>query len=171
MITSIRSLTSRPLATTLLLGALLLVAWLAWGSPSSDDGAQRVMWLGGERFEIELATTPTSRQRGLMHRPPLADDQGMLFIYPDEGPRSFWMKNVSFAIDILYLDADWRLVHRHEAVPPCRRDPCPGYPSHAAARYVLELSAGTADRLSLEPGTRIDPPASVGAPKKKAPDS
>ncbi|MFO7809003.1 DUF192 domain-containing protein [Guyparkeria sp.] len=170
MTSSIRSLTARPLVTTLLLGALLLVAWLTWGSPSSDDGTQRVMWLGGERFEIELATTPTSRQRGLMHRPPLAEDQGMLFIYPDEARRSFWMKNVSFAIDILYLDAEWRVIHRHEAVPPCRRDPCPGYPSDAAARYVLELPAGTAGRLSLEAGTRIDPPAPVGAAKKKAPD-
>ncbi len=170
MPTPLRTLTSRPFTTTLLLGALLLVAWLAWGSPSSDDGTQRVMWLGGERFEIELATTPTSRRRGLMHRPPLADNQGMLFIYPDEAPRSFWMKNVSFAIDILYLDADWRLVQRHESVPPCRRDPCPGYPSHAAARYVLELPAGTASRLSLEPGARVDPPVPVGATKKKAPD-
>ncbi|MFN2381252.1 MAG: DUF192 domain-containing protein [Guyparkeria sp.] len=170
MSTSIRSLASRQLTTALLLGALLLIAWLAWGTPSSDDGAQRVMWLGGERFEIELATTPSSRLRGLMHRPSLASNQGMLFIYPDEAPRSFWMKNVSFAIDILYLDADWRLVHRHEAVPPCRSDPCPGYPSHDAARYVLELPAGTASRLSLEPGSRIDPPVATGATKKKAPD-
>ena len=157
-------LTVRPLTTTLLLGALLLIAWLAWGAPAADDGALRVMWLGGERFEIELATTPSSRRRGLMHRPPLADDQGMLFVYPDEAPRSFWMKNVSFAIDILYLDADWRVVDRHVAVPPCRQDPCPGYPSHGPARYVLELPAGTADRLALEPGTPLEPPT------KKAPD-
>ena len=94
----------------------------------------------------------------------------MLFVYPDEAPRSFWMKNVSFAIDILYLDADWRLIHLHEAVPPCRDDPCPGYPSHDAVRYVLELPAGTARRLSLELGTRIDPPVTAGDPKKKAPD-
>lgn len=165
MISSRQSLALRPLATTLLLGVLLLIAWLAWGSSSSDDGAHRVMWLGGERFQVELATTPASRQRGLMHRPSLGSHQGMLFVYPDEAPRSFWMKNVAFAIDILYLDGDWRLVHRHEAVPPCRRDPCPGYPSHEAAQYVLELPAGTARRLSLEPGRRLDPPVAVGATK------
>ncbi len=170
MSSSPRTSTSRPLTATLLLGALLLIAWLAWGTPSSDDGAQRAMWLGGERFQIELATTPSSRLRGLMHRPPLASNQGMLFIYPDQAPRSFWMKNVSFAIDILYLDTDWRLVHLHEAVPPCRSDPCPGYPSHEAARYVLELPAGTASRLPLEPGTRLHPPLPAGVTKKKAPE-
>ncbi|MFI9654484.1 DUF192 domain-containing protein [Guyparkeria sp. GHLCS8-2] len=170
MCTSPRSLASRPLTTALLLGALLLVAWLAWGNPLPDDGAQRVMWLGDERFRIELATTPSSRLRGLMHRPPLTSNEGMLFIYPDEAPRSFWMKNVSFAIDILYLDVDWRLVHLHAAVPPCRSDPCPGYPSQKAARYVLELPAGTASRLSLEPGTRLDPPLPAGVTKKKAPE-
>ncbi len=170
MISPPQPLALRPLAAALFLGAMLLIAWLAWGSPSSDDGAHRVMWLGGEPFQVELATTPSSRQRGLMHRPSLGSNQGMLFVYPDEAPRSFWMKNVSFAIDILYLDADWRLIHLHEAVPPCRDDPCPGYPSHDAVRYVLELPAGTARRLSLELGTRIDPPVTAGDPKKKAPD-
>ncbi len=163
--------TTRPLRAAIVLGAALLYAWLAWGAPpSSDDGAQRSLWLGDERFEVELATTPASRKRGLMHRPPLAADRGMLFVYPDEAPRSFWMKNVSFAIDILYLDTNWRIVDRYDSVPPCRRDPCPGYPSAAPTRYVLELPAGTARRLEIKTGDHLDPPADSIGRMKKAPE-
>ncbi len=161
---------TRALTASLLLGALCLVAWLAWGAPATDDGTEQEVWLGDERFRVELATTPASRQLGLMHRPPLARDRGMLFVFPDERPRSFWMKNVTFPIDILYLDTDWHVVDVHDSVPPCRSDPCPGYPSRQPARYALELPAGTAARLSLKPGTGLEPAVPAGRETEKAPN-
>ncbi|MFW6021690.1 MAG: DUF192 domain-containing protein [Guyparkeria sp.] len=161
---------TRALSISLLLGALSLVAWLARGAPATDDGAERMIRLGDERFRVELATTPASHQLGLMHRPPLAQDRGMLFVFPDERPRSFWMKNVTFPIDILYLDTDWHVVDVHDSVPPCRSDPCPGYPSRQPTRYVLELPAGTAERLSLKPGTGLDPAVPAGSETGKAPN-
>ena len=87
---------------------------------------------------------------GLMMRSTLAADHGMLFVFPDTAARAFWMKNTLIPLDILYFDADRRLVSMQLDVPPCTADPCPTYPSSAAARYVLELSAGTAQGIGAK---------------------
>ena len=106
--------------------------------------------LHGQRFSVEFATDEASRVRGLMMRSTLAADHGMLFVFPDTAARAFWMKNTLIPLDILYFDADRRLVSMQLDVPPCTADPCPTYPSSAAARYVLELSAGTAQRIGAK---------------------
>lgn len=111
--------------------------------------------LGGERFDVELATTPREMARGLMFRDELPDGHGMLFVYEREGRRSFWMKNTRIPLDILFFDGERRLINWHTA-EPCRSDPCPGYPSSAPARYVLELNAGKASALGLAPGDRLE---------------
>lgn len=152
------------LAVILLLIATLLVVWAAW-SPAAQtdsfaarDGDVQVLSLAGKLFTVELAITPASRQRGLMHRQALPAGHGMLFIFPDEALRTFWMKHVRFAIDILYLDADWRIVHLIAGAPPCMDTPCETYPSQRPARYVLELPAGTSARLGMQPGQQLSPP-------------
>ena len=151
-------------ALALLLGGVLLIGWLAW-LPSAKpepfaalDGETRTLTLDEERFVIELASTANSRQRGLMGRATLAAHRGMLFLYAEEAPRRFWMRNVRFPIDILYLDADWRIVERVVDAPPCLSMPCAEYPSGQPARYVLELPAGSSDRLGLTVGQRLEPP-------------
>lgn len=110
--------------------------------------------LGGERFEVEIAATPEEQARGLMFRDELPADRGMLFIYDQEAPRSFWMKNTRIPLDILFFDGERRLLNWHTA-EPCRADPCRGYSSEEPARYVLELNAGTADDLELRPGAKL----------------
>ena len=155
----------RPPALALLLGGLLLFAWLGWASSAPPnplaelDGETRTMIVAGERFVVELASTPTSRQRGLMGRTRLDADHGMLFLYAKEAPRAFWMKNVHFALDILYLDANWRIVDLVASAPPCLTTPCGEYPAARPARYVLELPAGSSHRLGLAPGHQLAPPA------------
>lgn len=111
--------------------------------------------LGGERFDVEIATTPEEQARGLMFRDELPAGRGMLFVYDREAPRGFWMKNTRIPLDILYFDGRGRLINWHTA-EPCRADPCPGYSSHAPARYVLEINAGRAVELGLEPGDRLE---------------
>ena len=108
--------------------------------------------LKGERFTVELATTPEDQALGLMFREDLPDDPGMLFIFPTETRRSFWMKNTRIPLDIFYFDADLRLVSVAENARPCRVQQCPSYPSTGPARYVLELNAGKAAELGVEPG-------------------
>src|SRR5688572_20285706 len=112
--------------------------------------------VGGARYAVEIADDDAERERGLMFRDRMAADRGMLFIHEDDAPRAYWMKNTRIPLDILYFDANRRLVSVQRDVPPCSLgDNCPPYPSDAPARYVLELNAGEAARLGLAPGAEL----------------
>ena len=87
-----------------------------------------------------------------MFRPQLAPDQGMLFIFPQVDRHAIWMKNVLMALDILWLDEQRQIVHIEKNVPPCKRTPCPIYRPTTPARYVIELSTGTANAHQLRSG-------------------
>jgi len=140
----------------LALAALVsLAAWPVLHAEGRDDLPKREMRIAGEPFTVELAVAPADRRRGLMHRAGLPAGHGMLFVYAEEGSRAFWMKNVDFPIDILFLDREGALVDLTHQAAPCHRDPCPLYRSQLPARYVLELPAGTAERLGLQPGRQL----------------
>lgn len=112
--------------------------------------------LGGERYLVEIARTDAELARGLMFRDELAKGHGMLFLWDHEAPRAFWMKNTRIPLDILYFDAQRRLVSVAANTPPCSLgDRCPSYPSEGPAQYVLEINAGEAKRLKLERGAEI----------------
>ncbi|MBM3297981.1 MAG: DUF192 domain-containing protein [Candidatus Aminicenantes bacterium] len=116
----------------------------------------KVFFPDGSAVTAELAVTDAERQLGLMHRARLNSDQGMLFIFEEESPHSFWMKNVRFSIDILWLDRDKRIVHIASRVPPCLKDPCPSYPSPLPALYVLEIECGGAEARRLKLHDRLE---------------
>jgi uncharacterized membrane protein (UPF0127 family) len=111
--------------------------------------------LKGQDFSVEIADNDAAREHGLMDRTEMAADHGMLFVFQDDAPRAFWMKNCKFAQDMLFFDADRRLVSVQHDVPPCTADPCPPYSSGAPARYVLELNAGQARKLGVSPGDEL----------------
>jgi uncharacterized membrane protein (UPF0127 family) len=112
--------------------------------------------LGGERFTVELAETQEKQALGLMFRDQMPGDHGMLFLFPDEAPRSFWMKNCRIPLDIFYFDEDLVLVSVSENTPPCRTPRCPPYPSSGPAKYVLELNAGKAAALGVQAGDVLE---------------
>lgn len=128
----------------------LLAVCAATACASSD-----IVELNGQRFTVELAVEREDQMRGLMFREHMPDDHGMLFIFPHEGPRSFWMRNTRIALDIFYFDADLTLVSVAENARPCVVENCPGYPSAGPAQYVLELNAGKAKELGVERGDRL----------------
>lgn len=132
----------------------LALALLALALPAC---AEKGPWveLAGHRYGVEIAEDDASRARGLMERTELPADRGMLFVFQDDAPRAFWMKNTKIPLDILYFDAGRRLLSVQHDVPPCRADPCPLYPSGAPARYVLELNAGEARRIGVTPGDEL----------------
>jgi len=111
--------------------------------------------LAGEQFQVELTVSREEKQRGLMHRDPLPKGTGMLFIYATPQPTRFWNKNVRFPIDILYFDANQAFLRADSHVPPCPELPCPVYQSGQPVKYVLELPAGSRERLDLQPGQRF----------------
>ena len=112
--------------------------------------------LSGHRFTVEVADDDAERARGLMFRDELPQSHGMVFIHEREEPQAYWMKNTRIPLDILYFDSRRRLVSQQRDVPPCSAgDRCPPYPSAAPARYVLELNAGEAARMSLANGSEL----------------
>jgi uncharacterized membrane protein (UPF0127 family) len=136
------------------LPAALAVAVLAI-VPAACAGEGASVELAGHRYTVEIAADDASRTRGLMDRTEMAPDHGMLFVFEDDAPRAFWMKNTKIPLDMLFFDADRRLVSVQHDVPPCTADPCPGYSSGAPARYVLELNAGQARTRGVAPGDAL----------------
>jgi uncharacterized membrane protein (UPF0127 family) len=108
--------------------------------------------LKGQRFLVEIADDREEQALGLMFRDELPEDQGMLFIFSNEAPRSFWMKNTRIPLDIMYFSSELELVSVSENARPCRVQRCPAYPSKGPARYELELNAGKASELELSVG-------------------
>jgi hypothetical protein len=102
-----------------------------------------------------VADEPGERERGLMFRPSIGADEAMLFVFPEERPWGFWMKNVAFPIDIVWLSANGTVVHV-VSVPPCLADPCATYEPGAPALYVVETAAGFAANHSVVPGVRVE---------------
>jgi hypothetical protein len=111
--------------------------------------------LGGKSFAVEIADTREKQALGLMFRDEMPADEGMLFIFPNEAPRRFWMKNTRIPLDIMYFDKDLNMVSISADTPPCKVSRCPSYPSVAPAKYVLELNAGAASELGVGPGDRL----------------
>jgi uncharacterized membrane protein (UPF0127 family) len=111
--------------------------------------------LGGKTFAVEIADTTEKQALGLMFRDSMPDDHGMLFIFPNEAPRSFWMKNTRIPLDIMYFDKDLRMVSISADTPPCKVRRCPSYPSKGPAMYVLELNAGMAKKLGIGEGDTL----------------
>ena len=111
--------------------------------------------LGGKTFSVEIADTSEKQALGLMFRDSMPADEGMIFIFPNESPRSFWMKNTRIPLDIMYFDKDLKMVSISADTQPCRVSRCPSYPSKEPAMYVLELNAGMAAELGVGPGALL----------------
>lgn len=130
--------------------ALLL---LSFGASAASSPA---VVLHGQRFSTEFATTDDSRAMGFMNRTSIPGDHSMLFVFADDEPRSFWMKNTLVPLDILYFDKSLKLVAMQLNAQPCKADPCSVYPSgEKDARYVLELNGGVAGKLGLKLGDAL----------------
>lgn len=142
-----------------LTGALLL-AGCALATPKGPNGealeALTVTTASGEhKFMVEIADDDAERQRGLMERPPLADDRGMLFEFPDVAERGFWMHNTPSPLDIIYIDPRGRIVSIVKNAAP-NNDRI--LPSNGPAMGVLELRAGRSDEIGARPGDKVTHP-------------
>jgi uncharacterized membrane protein (UPF0127 family) len=104
-------------------------------------------------FDIEIADTPEKRAKGLMFRNHLPEMAGMLFLFDEAGPRSFWMKNTFISLDILYINADKSVVQIYEntQVKSTQSLIC-----EKPALYVLELNGGTCEKLGVKEGDKIE---------------
>jgi len=116
------------------------------------------MDVGGKTYQLEVAADDASREHGLMERDVLPADHGMIFVFPDEEPRNFWMKHTRFPLDIVFADHAGRVVSVHTMKPYDLSDT----PSDGPATFAIELNAGTA--ATVKPG---DPLTIPPLPKAK----
>jgi uncharacterized protein len=133
------------------LALLAVSAFEAEASPESID----LTLPSGKVLRVEVMIKDEDRAMGLMFRPSLALDRGMLFLFEQSDFHGIWMKNCKFPIDILWLDEARTVVHVEHGVPPCKADPCPVYVPLRKAAWVVELSAGQARREGAAVGSAI----------------
>ncbi|BAT54570.1 hypothetical protein NOS3756_35420 [Nostoc sp. NIES-3756] len=108
----------------------------------------------GTTIELEVARTPEQQQMGLMYRPALPDNRGMLFLFGSPQPIKFWMKNVPVGLDMVFLQ-NGVVKYIETAAPPCRSEPCPTYGPNVPIDTVIELRSGRASELKLRTGDSI----------------
>jgi uncharacterized protein len=104
-------------------------------------------------ISTQTAKTDQERQKGLSGKNCLGANEGMLFIFDKPDGYSFWMKDMKFSLDIIWVDADKKIVYEQKNVSP---DTYPNsFTNPAPAEYVLEIGAGQADKHGLQPGTQL----------------
>jgi hypothetical protein len=138
----------------LLLPLLLVVSGIASAQLAQFPSAPLtiVTTSGPQHFTVEIATTPQQMEQGLMFRPSLAPDAGMLFDYGRPSMAMMWMKNTLIPLDMLFVDAQGRIVNIHERAVP---GSLATIAAAAPARAVIELNGGTAARLGIRPGDKV----------------
>jgi hypothetical protein len=115
------------------------------------------------RLTVEIAAKDSERQKGLMFRTQLGDDEGMIFLFSTERYNSFWMHNTLIPLDMFFIDSDWNVVGVVENAAPQTDDP---RRVDKMSRYVLEVKAGFAARHGLGAGAQVKfmPPAALELP-------
>ena len=148
-------------------GLVLLLA--SCGSPEAETQPVASTWVaqgemiqvtlpGGNVIQAELRQTPQELQSGMMFRPQLPPDNGMLFVFDSLEPRAFWMYRTEVPLDMIWLDENKRIVEIAENAKPCgsidARD-CPTYGGVASSLYCLEMAAGQVIRRGLKVGDQL----------------
>lgn len=108
----------------------------------------------GTKIQLEVARTPQEQAMGLMYRPTLPDNRGMLFEFPSAFQASFWMKNVPVPLDMVFM-RDGVVKYIAASAPPCNSNPCPTYGPRTPINQVIELRSGRASELGLKEGSLV----------------
>jgi len=137
---------------------LFLLSLLAGGGCDSSQALPALptanMRLGYASFVVEIANSDPAREHGLMQRDSMPNNHGMIFVFADEKPRAFWMKNTRFSLDILYLDHAGKIV----SIKQMQAYDLNSVPSEAPCKYAIELNYGVVSQLGLKVGDAIEIP-------------
>jgi uncharacterized protein len=160
MAPGMRTLMSRGVAYATLLAFLASTA-LVWARPASALSMKRETLTitsdqGKTEFSTEVALSPAEQELGLMYRTNIGDTDGMLFIYTKPQTIQMWMHNTYVPLDMVFINADAKVLRIEENAQPLSDRVIS---SGAAATAVLELKAGTAERLGLKPGNVVQSPS------------
>ena len=118
------------------------------------------MRIGTRDFSLEVADSDQSREIGLMYRDAMADDHGMIFVFPDEQVRQFYMANTHIPLDIAFMDAGGTVVSVKSMLPLDLRITSSDQP----AKYAVEMNVGAAAAIGLKTGNQLVIPAQAANP-------
>ncbi len=142
--------------------ASVAVALLAACTVAGAPAWKVAVFPSGAEFRLEIAADDATRTRGYMFRDRVGPREGMLFLFDEPRHHSIWMKNCKVSLDVIWLDAAFRVVEiAHELQPCLEQGPCPSSIPMRSASYVLEVAGGVAVREGLRPG---DPIVLLGDP-------
>ncbi len=115
--------------------------------------------IGDAVYVADLAVSAEERVQGLSGRPSLDTDRGMLFVYEEDNPRTFWMPDMHFPLDMVWIRSDCTVAGVTADVPnpplDTPRDQLPRYPSTGPVRFILEINAGQAGDQGIVPGAPV----------------
>ncbi|BAQ62432.1 exported protein [Geminocystis sp. NIES-3708] len=110
--------------------------------------------INDQEIELEIAATPQQQSIGLMYRNSLPPNRGMLFPFNPPQTVSFWMKNVSIPLDMIFVSEG--VVKNIVKAPPCKVEPCPLFNSNVPIDQVIELAENRSTELKINIGDRIN---------------
>ena len=130
-----------------------LLAGLLLSGLAGAQSAMPVMELtaGFHRIEAEVAANDQNRQVGLMNRKSMAQQRGMLFVFPQANTHCMWMRNTLVPLSVAFLDEDGAIINIEDMQPQTENNHCARRP----ARYALEMNLGWFAQRGLKPGTRL----------------
>lgn len=120
--------------------------------------------VGERQIAVQYAMTDAERQQGLMNRPSMEPNDGMLFVFPNVTARSFWMKNTLIPLDIAYIQPDGVIAEIHQ-MQPLDETPVPSRSRNL--QFALEMNVNWFAEHDVEPGQRIDMDQVIEAVKKR----
>ena len=141
--------------TTIVAGALLIEENPRHSIDSAEPAKEAQVVVNDKAMQVAIADTPDKRSLGLSLRDSMPRDRGMLFVFDEEGVYAFWMKNMEFNLDIIWINSTGTVVQVEKNLKPCL-DICPSYESGKPALYVLEVNAGVSDELGIREGTTVN---------------
>lgn len=123
-----------------------------------QEGVKANLQVSGHKIEVDIANTPKLRSLGLMRRLSLDENTGMIFVFDDAKPRSFWMKETYIPLSIAYLDSSGVIINI-ESMTPLNLS---SVRSSSPAKYALEMNEGWFERNGVKPGDTIIIDSSIG---------
>lgn len=126
------------------------------GTPDSDQTLglnEKMIAVNGQKLAVEIADEPQEQSQGLSDRTSLDKDKGMLFIFPQPLIPAFWMKNMHFSLDMLWINAEGKIIGITKNISP---DTYPNtFQPPSPVKYVLEVNAGWSDKNNIEIGNAM----------------
>jgi uncharacterized membrane protein (UPF0127 family) len=141
--------------------ALIILAFFSTGTTQADPLFTFPLHIKNHEIRAEIANSEQDRLRGLMYRDRLAQNSGMIFLYPHPEATAMWMKNTRIALSVAFIGVDGRILNIADMEPYSEQ----AHPSAGIAAYALEMNRGWFAKLGIRPGDVVEGLKALPAPQ------